>query len=138
LIILFNYGSDTYETELVITFRADFRDIFEVRGMDRKSRGELFIPTVTRNNLVSLSYRGLDDIERQTGIQFEPNPFSLEDSRAIYKIKLNPKEAYSINCTAVFQVYNQSMAFEPYSSAFNKIRSGLEKSREMIAEIYTE
>ncbi|HEY1199388.1 MAG TPA: glycogen debranching N-terminal domain-containing protein, partial [Niastella sp.] len=36
LIVLYNYGSHAYETELQITFDADFRDIFEVRGMERK------------------------------------------------------------------------------------------------------
>jgi glycogen debranching enzyme len=138
LIILFNYGSHTYETELEITFDADFRDIFEVRGMERTQRGKQQIPVITSNNHVLLSYKGLDNIERQTNLHFDPVPASIKENRVVYKIKLAPKEAYSINCTTVFSVYANTVQFEPYSIAFNKIRTGMEKSKEMIAEIFTD
>jgi glycogen debranching enzyme len=138
LIMLFNYGSDTYETELQLTFGGDFRDIFEVRGMERKERGEVQFPLIGGNNHVMLAYKGLDGIERQTNLYFDPAPYVIEENRVIYKIKIAPKEAYGINCTAVFQVYAQPVSFEPYSVAFNKIKTGMEKSREMVAEIFTD
>jgi glycogen debranching enzyme len=138
LIMLFNYGSDTYETELQLTFGGDFRDIFEVRGMERKQRGEVQFPLIHGNNHVMLSYKGLDAVERQTNLYFDPAPNVIQENRVIYKIKIAPKEAYSINCTAVFQVYAQPVSIEPYSIAFNKIKTGMEKSREMVAEIYTD
>lgn len=138
LIMLFNYGSDTYETELQLTFGGDFRDIFEVRGMERKDRGDVQFPLINGNNHVMLAYKGLDNIERQTNLYFDPAPVSIQENRVLYKIKIAPKEAYSINCTGVFQVYAQPVAFEPYSIAYNKIKSGMEKSRELVAEIYTD
>jgi glycogen debranching enzyme len=138
LIILFNYGSDTYETELQITFYADFRDIFEVRGMERKNRGEMLLPLISKNNQATLSYKGLDNKERQTILQFDPAPYYLEENRAIYRIRLAPKEAYTINCTALFDTNANTILFEGYTSAFNKIRSGREKSREMISDIFTD
>ena len=138
LIILFNYGSDTYEMELEITFQGDFRDIFEVRGMERQQRGKQQIPAITNNNHVQLSYKGLDGIERQTNLHFDPMPATLKENRVVYKIKLAPKEAYSINCTAVFSVHTNPVQFESYTAAFNKIRTGMEKSKEMVAEIFTD
>ena len=55
-----NYGLQTVETCLHIDFKADFVDIFEVRGMKRKSRGVDLTPEVSRDG-VTLSYRGLDE-----------------------------------------------------------------------------
>src|SRR5581483_10249607 len=138
LIMLFNYGSDTYDTELQIAFTADYKDIFEIRGMERKKRGELQKPQVNKNDHVMLSYKGLDDIERQTHLYFSPAPYHTKPYRVVYKIKLAPKEAYSIHCTAVFQSYSNPVAFEPYAVAFNKIKTDMEKNKEMIADIVTD
>lgn len=138
LITLFNYGSVTYTTELQITFYADFRDIFEVRGMERKKRGTLLQPSISKNNEATLAYKGLDNLERQSILQFDPDPEVLQENRAIYKIKLNPKEAFIITCTSVFHTYTNPVLFEPYTTAFNKIRTGMEKTRELIADVYTD
>jgi glycogen debranching enzyme len=138
LIVLFNYGSDTYETELELTFDADFRDIFEVRGMERKQRGKQQIPVITTKNHVILSYKGLDGIERQTNLHFDPAPAIIKENKVGYKIKIAPQKAYTINCTSVFTVQAIPVQFESYSAAFTKIKTGMEKSREMIAEIFTD
>ncbi|HEV8286695.1 MAG TPA: amylo-alpha-1,6-glucosidase [Chitinophagaceae bacterium] len=138
LIILTNYGTDTYKLELVLSFYADFKDIFEVRGMERKEIGKIFSPTVETNNIIKLSYEGLDNIRRETHIQFDPEPYELLSQSAIYKMNLEPKQSYSIHCTAVFQVHSSPLAFEPYINAFNKLTSALEKSKQIIPEIYTD
>ncbi|WP_207510605.1 amylo-alpha-1,6-glucosidase [Longitalea luteola] len=137
LIILHNYGSDVHEAELEITFDADFRDIFEVRGIPRKQRGAVQVPVISAKNHIVLSYKGLDNIERQTNLHFDPAPAVIKENRVYYKIKLAPQETFSINCTSVFSV-SQPVMLESYSAAFNKIRTGMEKSKEMIAEIYTD
>jgi glycogen debranching enzyme len=138
LIILFNYGSDAYDTELTLTFHGDFRDIFEVRGIKRKARGEQSKPMILKDNHVMLSYKGLDKLERQTNLYFDPAPLEIEETRVTYRIRLNPKEAYSINCTAVFQVQTKPISFEPYSIAFNEIIRNMERSRQMVAEVFTD
>jgi glycogen debranching enzyme len=138
LIILFNYGSDAYDTELTLTFHGDFRDIFEVRGIKRKERGEMQKPMILKDNQIMLSYKGLDKVERQTNLYFDPAPFEMEETRVTYKIRLNPKEAYSINCTSVFQVQPKPISYEPYSAAFNKIIRNMEQSRQMIGDVFTD
>jgi len=138
LIILYNYGSDTHETELEISFDADFRDIFEVRGISRKQRGSVQIPVISAKNHILLSYKGLDNVERQTNLHFDPAPAVIKENKVYYKIRLGPQEMYSINCTSVFSIHTTPIQFESYSAAYNKIRTGWEKSKEMIAEIYTD
>src|SRR4030095_15933105 len=61
LIILTNYGSENYVLEFVLSFHGDFRDIFEVRVMERKQRGKIFSPVTDSNNIIRLSYEGLDN-----------------------------------------------------------------------------
>jgi glycogen debranching enzyme len=139
LIIVYNFGSDSHELNLEVTFDCDFRDIFEVRGMDRKQRGILQPPFASANNHIVVSYTGLDQIERQTNLHFDPAPASIIDNKITYRIKLPPQGGtFSINCTSVFSVYADPVKFEPYFIAYDKIKSGMEKSKEMIAEIYTD
>jgi glycogen debranching enzyme len=138
LIILYNYGSDTHEIDMEITFGSDFRDIFEVRGMERKKRGTQQPPISSGNNHVVLSYTGLDDIERQTNLHFDPAPDSIKGNKILYRIKLPPQGMYSINCTSAFSVYSKPVKFEPYFIAYDKIRTGMEKSKELVAEVYTD
>src|SRR5215469_13025121 len=76
-----NYGLQAVETCLHIHFEADFADIFEVRGMKRRSRGVDLAPEVSRDG-VTLSYRGLDGVVRRTSLQFTPMPSHLNSSGA--------------------------------------------------------
>lgn len=138
LTILTNYGNDNYQLQLVLSFNADFRDIFEVRGMQRKQRGKLWEPVVEGNNIIRLSYVGLDNIRRETQLQFAPEPTKIEPLSATYRMTLEPKQSYSIHCTGVFQQHSYTFSFEPYTKAFNKLTSALEKSKQIIPEIYTD
>ena len=138
LIMLNNYGANSYDLKFVLSFHADFRDIFEVRGMERKQRGKLFAPVAEGNNIIKLSYEGLDNILRETQIQFDPVPDELETRTAVYKITLEPKQSYSIHCTAIFQAQSHSISFEPYVKALGRLTAALEKTKEIIPEIYTD
>src|SRR5438094_4509965 len=138
LIILTNYGTENYDLHFVLSYYADFRDIFEVRGMERKERGKLFTPAIDGNNVVRLAYEGLDHITREAQLQFDPAPVELQPRCAVYKMNLEPKQSYSIHCTAVFQQHSHTISFEPYAKAFNKLTSAIEKSKEIIPHIYTD
>jgi glycogen debranching enzyme len=138
LIILTNYGTDDYGLDFVLSFHADFRDIFEVRGMVRKQRGRILTSRVDDENIIRLSYEGLDKICRETQIQFDPVPNELKLQTAVYKINLEPKQSYSIHCTAVFQVQSNNLSFEPYVSAFNRLTASVKTKKEILPEIYTD
>ena len=76
---------------LALTFRfdADFADLFEVRGMARPRRGSLS-KSVESKSMVQFSYLGLDGVQRQTSIAFEPAPHHLDCGEARLELELAP------------------------------------------------
>jgi glycogen debranching enzyme len=86
-----NHGLEALQTSLALHFAADFADIFEVRGMKRKVRGQDLTPKVTGDRVI-LGYRGLDGVVRRTLFQFEPPPSSLTASTARLELSLGPQQ----------------------------------------------
>ncbi len=96
-----NYNSFSVDLTLQFKFGSDFADIFEVRGLKRKSRGKLLCPQLEGKNLI-FAYMGKDDIFRQTKLHFSVEPSSVEigPERATvifnFKIKALSKLNFSI------------------------------------------
>jgi glycogen debranching enzyme len=90
-----NFDLQARSLRLGIEFAADFADLFEVRGMVRKKRGQVHEPEV-RYDRVTLSYAGLDDRRRSTTLRFDPVPEALAVNQAVFKLQLAPKETRSI------------------------------------------
>jgi glycogen debranching enzyme len=86
-----NYGDSPADVLLTIAFAADFRDIFEVRGMQRAGRGRLLEPVVEDDG-VTLGYQGLDGVTRRTRLAFNPRPTELVGDCANYHAILEPRE----------------------------------------------
>jgi glycogen debranching enzyme len=88
-IALSNHGAQTVQLTLSLAFAGDFADIFEVRGIRRKQRGQAWT-RVTSAGSVVLSYRGLDGALRETTLSFEPAPTMQVESAATYVLQLAP------------------------------------------------
>ncbi len=86
-----NHGPTPMSAVLGLHYRADFADIFEVRGMKRKARGQTLPPTVSSGRVV-LGYRGLDGEERRTILRFNPAPAQLSPAAARHELTLAPNE----------------------------------------------
>ncbi len=84
-----NYAMEPVGFSLEISFGADFADIFEVRGVPRKRRGESLAPRLGRDR-VELGYRGLDGLSRRTILRFRPEPAALDGERARFELALPP------------------------------------------------
>ena len=76
-----NHGRLAAEVGLRRRFRADFADIYEIRGLSRQRRGEDLQPEVT-DCAVTLRYRGLDGITRRTMLEFDTRPDRLSAGTA--------------------------------------------------------
>jgi glycogen debranching enzyme len=84
LVSVVNYGLDPMPVALELSFEADFRDVFEVRGTSRARRGRLLPARPTEDGVV-LAYHGLDGVTRQTVVQVEPAP---RETPAGYRVDL--------------------------------------------------
>ncbi len=86
-----NHGPDPVEASLCVRFRADFADIFEVRGMRREARGTDLPPELAPGR-VTLGYVGLDSQWRRALLRFTPAPAELAADRARFELRLRPHE----------------------------------------------
>jgi len=86
-IAIVNYSRDVVIVPLALEFDADFKDMFEVRGMKRARRG-LAYPPATDGRSVRFRYDGLDQIRRGSVISFSDPPGRLSGRRAEFMYSL--------------------------------------------------
>jgi glycogen debranching enzyme len=87
-----NFASFRILLETTFLFGADFADLFEVRGVKRKSRGR-FSPPVVDQNAVRFDYKGRDGVTRNTTISFAPAPARIDGNKALFSIELDPEQS---------------------------------------------
>jgi len=86
-----NFHSSDVELLVDLHFDADYADLFEVRGLRRRRRGARMQDRCDARSL-TLAYRGLDDVVRETRISFDEPPESLKQGRARFRLRLAPGE----------------------------------------------
>jgi glycogen debranching enzyme len=91
-----NFGQESASFRIEVHFGADFADIFEVRGITRKQRGQLLADEPVHDG-VKLAYRGLDGIERRTHLCFDPQPEMTTARRAAWPMTLKASETCTIH-----------------------------------------
>src|ERR1700727_971545 len=70
-----NFDTRSHRCIFTFNFAADFRDLFEIRGIKRARRGE--ITTQLEDQRLTFRYQGLDGITRVTDIHLDPKPHRL-------------------------------------------------------------
>jgi len=88
---LTNFSETRAVVPLELRFRADYRDVFEVKGDTRAARGAELDPEV-KERAVLLGYRGLDGAVRSTCIEFSREPQSIAADCAHFRIELGRGE----------------------------------------------
>src|SRR5215469_3066319 len=86
-ILVQNYDAETVAFGLILELESDFADIFEVRGFQRKQRGNLLDPRFEANAL-TLRYQGLDGIQRWTCIESSILPAVVSASQMRIPVQL--------------------------------------------------
>ena len=92
-----NFDAHPYRCWLTFNFEADFRDLFEIRGIQRPRRGEM--KAALAKDRLTFRYLGLDGIERLTDIHLHPPPERLSEGQAVYALTLKPGEQIAIILT---------------------------------------
>jgi glycogen debranching enzyme len=95
-----NYSSFPRTVVLRMDFAVDFADVFEVRGTTRRQRGQRLRP-LEGEDQVTLAYRGLDSVIRQTQLRFQPPPEQLTGEHATYTMTLAPRVTTRVNLAIV-------------------------------------
>jgi glycogen debranching enzyme len=115
-----------------ISFRADFRDLFEVRGSVRAKRGRIgFARTETG---VEFRYEGLDGLKRATRLRFWPEAAATDQNRASFQFDLGPLERASLFVSVACQGENEPQV-QPFSAAFRDRRRAIRAKTASIATI---
>jgi len=133
---LHNYGDQDVSFELQLAFDADYYDMFEVRGMHRAQRGER-LPREQKNSILSLGYRGLDDVVRFTRIQFSGSLQWCDDTTARLACRLSPGGAREFYFTISCDIDGKVAPLLQYEEALQAHRTMLQRRREMQAEVFT-
>lgn len=137
---LHNYGPVPIQLSLVLEVSADFVDLFEVRGMERKRRGVLRPPRIDGNAL-EFGYEGLDGRLRRTRIVCDPNPTELSADRVLYDVQLEPGQAteyeLAIHCEADGSAGRGIVPSLPYGEAVTRVVSSLAAAQQREPEITT-
>ena len=92
-----NFAAEPVAFDLTFEADADFRDVFELRGMTRIRRGESLKPCVDAD-CFTLSYRGLDGETRVTALAFSA-PAQIRDRRIILPVEVEPSASQHILMT---------------------------------------
>jgi glycogen debranching enzyme len=86
-----NFGLDQVMLPLVFEYAADFKDMFEVRGVRRRQRGTLHPPQLLGRHVL-FAYEGLDEVLRTSTLAFSEPPWRMDDRRAEFMFTLSPGE----------------------------------------------
>ena len=99
-----NFHSRAVKTTIELSLGADFADVFEVRGMNRRTSGRVLAPTIDGGH-VRFAYLAADGERRGTEIELDPAPARAavdgQRAHASWDLELAAGEAISLLLTAV-------------------------------------
>jgi glycogen debranching enzyme len=136
-----NYNSFAIELDLAFAFAADFADIFEVRGLRRKSRGKLLYPKLVNKDLV-LAYMGEDGVFRRTEILLPEKPDLVETifNKTVlhYKVKIKPGQRIVLNFYIKPHTGRAEKAKPNFNAAITTLRQSYTDWEKECSKIYTD
>ncbi len=104
-IVLTSYHSAPIALKLGVKVSADFRDIFEVRGLARDRRGTLHAPQMAREG-VTLTYDGLDHVRRVTTLTLAPQASLAVPQGLFWDITLQPNASTEVRLVITLRTEN--------------------------------
>jgi glycogen debranching enzyme len=99
-ITLQNFGFDRADFSISLVFRAEFEDIFQVRGLLAERPGRL-LGAAWRDDVLAFTYAGADGLWRALGVHLVPEPTVRRQFGGGYAISLGPGESCTIEVSLV-------------------------------------
>jgi glycogen debranching enzyme len=135
-ISLVNHGLAPLSISLDLTFDADFRDVFEVRGAHRPRRGHLLPVRQVVDGLL-FEYHGLDGVTRQTTIQIEPAPrFESGEARVALTVQPGQRRDVYVLVACSRAPHEQPLA-ERFDDALAQATTAMDRLRSRLAGVRT-
>jgi glycogen debranching enzyme len=138
-ITLRNFGTHPLAFSLTLDLDADFRDIFEVRGIARTKKGTLLPPEPDKDG-ITFRYDGCDGIRRSTIIRTRPAPAQVLPSSLRFQVHLRPKQEFIVEILARFWQSRNGSEPEPaqidYEGALEEVTATRQRNR-VGCDIYT-
>jgi len=131
-----NYGINNTSLQISYSIDADFKDIFEVRGMRRDRRGELQSVQYNGSEII-FPYQGLDDIKRATKLKFTHQPVYVGDKRADFQIDLPPNQFVYFDLAIAFQMNDQPVEILPTPEAKRRMMERMDSLKGYATNIVT-
>lgn len=130
-----HFGSDSFDLPLVVEYEADFKDIFEIRGMRRPKRGEGLEARFVDGGTL-LRYRGLDETERCTRFSFSRKPEKLDASRASFLFRIEPGRNQRLEIVTSFsEGGGDPRPAEKFENAYQKVRRHHAEGKEKFCSV---
>jgi glycogen debranching enzyme len=130
---LTNYSLDEVLAPITFEYAADFRDMFEVRGMRRPARGAVVAPRVDGRSVV-FAYEGLDRAHRSGVVAFSESPGRMSHRRAAFVFPLAPGARADLFVEAG-PGDEEPPSQERFNSAIASARSGVRKIKDRGAHL---
>lgn len=91
-----NFAHDAVELPLTLTFRTEFDDIFEVRGLLAERMGHKE-PPAWRDGVLHFVYDGADKVRRELRITCSPAPKSTSNTSGEFLVRVEPRATWRLD-----------------------------------------
>jgi glycogen debranching enzyme len=133
---LSNYGGRDMMVPITLTFSADFRDMFEVRGSTRRLRGRTDEAEILADGVI-FRYEGLDHVVRESVVSFSETPDHLEAGRAIFFVKLPKRDRHVLYIEIGAGRAEVAPNRERFRGAYARARWEMRRKRRNGATVYS-
>jgi glycogen debranching enzyme len=133
-----NCAGRTVEFELTLQFDADFKDIFDVRGVPGLSLLGSRRPLHHETSGITFSYSGLDGLHRSTAVTVDPPPDAYSESTLTYNLRLQPAETRTIVVDVIPRLGDQDGSMPHFDQAIEALGRSYARWYEECAEITTD
>jgi len=124
-----NYSSQSVASTITLKVATDFKDIYEVRGMARRRHGDIHRPMI-QGCQITFGYLGLDNEQRVTSIEFNPQPDHIDSENAIYAVSLEPRQSETFLVTiACKRSLRHDTSPLPFEKARAAVLSGIDEDK---------
>jgi len=132
-----HYGDAPCTFDIAIAFDGDFKDIFEIRGIERQVTPNK-VESESRENSILLKYAGLDNVTREAEISISSHaPVYVIDKVLHCKLNIQPKQQINITYNIYFKTGSEKASDIEYDLAKDSVAEDLAKTRRLFAQIYT-